>query len=76
MGTPPKLPKRERVVIHVDFGSGPKHPAISYCAPIDVVVRFAAALRQWNDSYRIEIDTDVPANIDDLPCWQLWAYDD
>ncbi|WP_459962074.1 hypothetical protein [Nocardia sp. IFM 10818] len=73
----PTLP--QRVVAHVDFGSGPKHPAVTYTADAEVIARFAVALRQWNPAYRIEIedvDPDAENLPPELPTWRLFAWDE
>lgn len=73
----PNLP--QRVVVQVDFGSGPQHPAIRYTAPADVIERFAVALRQWNPDYRIDVE-DVQPDAEDLPpdfpMCRLFAWDE
>jgi len=68
------LPRR---VVHIDFGNGPKHPAVMYTAPPDVIERFLVALKNWNPNYTVEIEPvevhaeDVPA----LPYLRLWAWE-
>lgn len=74
---PPPLP--QRVVARVDFGSGPRHPTVTYTAPADVIVRFATALRQWNPDYRIEVedaDPDTSNRPPYFPTWRLFAWDE
>lgn len=69
----------QRLVVHVDFGSGPEHPTVTYTAPADVIARFATALRQWNSDYRIEvetIDSDTANQPPTLPTWRLFAWDE
>ncbi len=64
--------------MHVGFGSGPEHLAVSYTAPADVIARFATALRQWNPDYRIEVeDIESGSNLPpELPTWRLFAWDE
>ncbi|UGT43838.1 hypothetical protein LTV02_10805 [Nocardia yamanashiensis] len=74
---PAKLPRR--FVVHIDFGSGPKHLTASYTAPADIIARFAPALRQWNPDYRVEIepiDPDAENLPPGLPTWRLFAWDE
>lgn len=68
------LPQR---VVHIDFGDGPKHPAVVYTAPPDVIRRFLAALKKWNPDYTVEVESvDDPAeNVPPLPYWRLWAWE-
>jgi hypothetical protein len=68
------LPQR---VVHIDFGAGPRHPAVMYTAPPDVIARFLAALKKWNPAYTVEIEpVDVPAeDVPLLPYWRLWAWE-
>jgi len=67
------LPQR---VVHIDFGDGPRHPAVVYTAPPDIIQRFLVALRKWNPDYTIEVESvDAPdENVPSLPCWRLWAW--
>jgi hypothetical protein len=66
-----------RRLVRVDFGA-PKHPAVVYMAPPDVIARFTAALRKWNPEYTIEVepienpeDLDIPPP----PTRRLWTWE-
>jgi hypothetical protein len=65
-------------VVHIDFGDGPKHPAVAYVASPDVIARFVAALKAWNPEYKVQVqpvedpdDSSVPP----FPMWRLWAWE-
>ncbi|WP_067821338.1 hypothetical protein [Nocardia inohanensis] len=65
--------------MHIDFGSGPRHPTISYTAPEHVIARFAPALRQWNPDFRVQVESfaaDAENLPPGLPTWRLFAWDE
>lgn len=73
----PPLPERQ--IVRVDFGTGPRHPAVRYVARADVIARFVTALREWNPHYSISIEPLEPDDIGlppEFPVWQLWAWDE
>jgi hypothetical protein len=70
-----ELPRR---IVHINFGDGPKHPAVMYTAPPDVIARFVAALKKWNPEYKVQVEPVADSedvNVPSLPLWQLWAWD-
>ncbi|MBB5915022.1 hypothetical protein BJY24_003889 [Nocardia transvalensis] len=66
-----RLPQR---MVNVDFG-GAMHPAITYTARPDVIVRLLRALRNWNPDYCVEVESvGVDENVPPLPLWRLRAW--
>lgn len=79
MSSHPELPQRDKSVIRVEFGSGPKDPTVSYTVPTDVIERVAVALRQWNPDYRIAVEDIEPGTENlppDFPTWRLYTWDE
>jgi hypothetical protein len=70
-----ELPRR---VVRVEFGDGPRHPAMTYTASPDVIARFVKALKAWNPEYKVEVEPiegPVDPNVPPLPLWRLWAWE-
>lgn len=66
-----ELPQR---VIRIDFGDKPRHPVIRYTAPAHVIARFVSALKDWEPSYHVRVES-VERDYDqlhELPCWRLF----
>ncbi|GAB2651192.1 hypothetical protein [Nocardia goodfellowii] len=76
-GTGNDLPDLPRRVMRVNFGDRARHPALYYSAPADVIARFGRALKNWHPEYTVEVEPveNEPAEVPELPYWNLWAWE-